>query len=95
MWCGGRARRHGGEVGAEAAVYPWPLPVYEEKRRRVTSRERVAGPLPAEEPGRVRPGTHVEEEERDDKAWSPPATVSFHHRVFRLLSAMRWNFPLG
>ncbi|XP_036697147.1 uncharacterized protein LOC118889507 [Balaenoptera musculus] len=39
----------------------------EEKRRRVTSRERVAGPLPAEEPGRVRPGTHVEEEERDDK----------------------------
>ncbi|XP_073658000.1 uncharacterized protein [Tursiops truncatus] len=28
---------------------------------------RVAGPLPAEEPGRVRPGTHVEEEERDDK----------------------------
>lgn len=35
-WCGGRARRHGGEAGAEApspvgaepAVYPWPLPVY-------------------------------------------------------------------
>ncbi|KAJ8775559.1 hypothetical protein J1605_001279 [Eschrichtius robustus] len=39
----------------------------EEKRRRVTSREQVAGPLPAEEPGRVRPGTHVEEEERVDK----------------------------
>ncbi|XP_057414212.1 uncharacterized protein LOC130709381 isoform X3 [Balaenoptera acutorostrata] len=39
----------------------------EEKRRRVTSRERVAGPLPAEKLGRVRPGTHVEEEERDDK----------------------------
>ncbi|KAM9108879.1 uncharacterized protein AAG666_019136 isoform 1-T8 [Megaptera novaeangliae] len=69
-------------VRAEPAVYPWPLPVYdipprccsgnqrdhpEEKRRRVTSRERVAGPLPAEEPGRVRPGTDVEEEERDDK----------------------------
>ncbi|XP_049567368.1 centrosomal protein of 78 kDa-like [Orcinus orca] len=28
-------------VGAEPAVYPWPLPVYEEKRRRVTSRERL------------------------------------------------------
>ena len=39
----------------------------EEKRRRVTSREQVAGPLPAKEPGRVRPGTHVEEEERVDK----------------------------
>nr|XP_030707633.1 centrosomal protein of 78 kDa-like [Globicephala melas] len=57
-------------LGTEPAVYPWPLPVYEEKRRRVTSRERVAGPLPAEEPGRVRPGTHVEEEERDDKVKS-------------------------
>nr|XP_059875486.1 uncharacterized protein LOC132430154 [Delphinus delphis] len=54
-------------VGTEPAVYPWPLTVYEEKTRRVTSREQVAGPLPAEEPGRVRPGTHVEEEERDDK----------------------------
>ncbi|KAJ8797748.1 hypothetical protein J1605_017174 [Eschrichtius robustus] len=88
-------------VGAEPAVYPWPLPEkqvrwrnkipakrkpeedpekaksddsvdeeekdQEEKRRRVTPRERVAGPLPAEEPGRVRPGTHVEAEERDDK----------------------------
>ncbi|XP_029062532.1 uncharacterized protein LOC114886137 [Monodon monoceros] len=49
----------------------------EEKRRRVTSRERVAGPLPAEEPGRVRPGTHVEEEERDDKVWSPPGPSEF------------------
>nr|XP_031545452.1 DNA (cytosine-5)-methyltransferase 1 isoform X2 [Vicugna pacos] len=39
----------------------------EEKRRRVTSREPVAGPLPAEEPERVRPGTHMEGEERDDK----------------------------
>ncbi|XP_059957768.1 DNA (cytosine-5)-methyltransferase 1-like, partial [Mesoplodon densirostris] len=39
----------------------------EEKRRRVISREQVAGPFPAEEPGRVRPGTHMEEEERDDK----------------------------
>lgn len=29
--------------------------------------DRVAGLLPAEELGRVRPGTHVEEEERDDK----------------------------
>ena len=38
-----------------------------EKRRRVASRERVAGLLPAEEPGRVRPRTHVEEEERDDQ----------------------------
>ncbi|TKC33471.1 hypothetical protein EI555_008156, partial [Monodon monoceros] len=52
-------------VGTEPAVYPWPLPVvYEEKTQ----------------PGRVRPGTHVEEEERDDKvkpghlqAGQPPA----------------------
>ncbi|XP_068390560.1 DNA (cytosine-5)-methyltransferase 1-like [Eschrichtius robustus] len=89
-WCGGHARKHGGEVGAEAGVArvgrARRLPVAaaslrqtprccsrnqrdhpEEKRRRVTSRERVAGPLPAEEPGRVRPGTDVEEEEGDDK----------------------------
>lgn len=40
----------------------------EEKRRRVTSREPVARPLPAEEPERVKPGTHKEEEgERDEK----------------------------
>jgi len=40
----------------------------EEKRRRVTSREQVARPLPAEEPETVRPGTHMEEEEeRDEK----------------------------
>ncbi|TKC40405.1 hypothetical protein EI555_020968, partial [Monodon monoceros] len=69
----GAAREDNGEklelrleslVGAEPAVYPWPML---EKRRRVTSGEWVAGLLPAEEPGRVRPGTHVEEEERDDK----------------------------
>ncbi|TKC48634.1 hypothetical protein EI555_009188, partial [Monodon monoceros] len=58
-------------VGAEPAIYPQPLPVYEEKRRRVTSGERVAGPPPEEEPGRVRPGTHVEEE-RDDKVKPGP-----------------------
>ncbi|TKC33548.1 hypothetical protein EI555_008479, partial [Monodon monoceros] len=40
----------------------------------------VAGPLPAEEPGRVRPGTHVEEEERDDKVWSPPGPLRARFR---------------
>ncbi|EAW84079.1 DNA (cytosine-5-)-methyltransferase 1, isoform CRA_a [Homo sapiens] len=40
----------------------------DEKRRRVTSRERVARPLPAEEPERAKSGTRTEkEEERDEK----------------------------
>ncbi|XP_077833397.1 DNA (cytosine-5)-methyltransferase 1 isoform X3 [Macaca mulatta] len=40
----------------------------DEKRRRVTSKERVARPLPAEEPERAKPGTRSEkEEERDEK----------------------------
>nr|XP_023408217.1 DNA (cytosine-5)-methyltransferase 1 isoform X3 [Loxodonta africana] len=40
----------------------------DEKRRKVTSKEPVAGPLPAEELERVKPGTHIDkEEERDEK----------------------------
>ncbi|TKC33853.1 hypothetical protein EI555_019780, partial [Monodon monoceros] len=42
----------------------------------------VAGPLPAEEPGRVTPGTHVEEEERDDKVKpGHPQVCHFHFNL--------------
>uniref|UniRef100_A0A8D1LYB3 DNA (cytosine-5)-methyltransferase n=1 Tax=Sus scrofa TaxID=9823 RepID=A0A8D1LYB3_PIG len=39
----------------------------EEKRRKVTSRDSVAGLLPTEELERVRPGTHMEEDDKEEK----------------------------
>ncbi|TKC33656.1 hypothetical protein EI555_007983, partial [Monodon monoceros] len=49
----------------------------------------VVGPLPAEEPGRVRPGTQVEEEERDDKV--KPG----HPQVCHLHFNLRTHLVLG
>lgn len=53
----------------------------------VLSLDRVARPLPAEEPDRVRPGTHTEEEEeREDRV--RPAHPRLGHLSLSLLEPL-------